>query len=97
MSVTTGGSPMQLLQTTVSRMWPIAAAAVISLALFWAVLFGAQQLTPWLLTPAADPRSAFSMLIFEGTFFAAYTPSMALARRRQKRRQAQRKPPRRDW
>jgi len=86
---------MQSLRTTSGRFWPIPAAAVISLTLFWAITFGSQQLMRWLLTHAVGHRS-LSMLLSEGTFFATFISSMATVVR-QRRRQEHRKLPRRDW
>ena len=88
---------MQSLRTTAGRFWPIPAAAVISLTLFWAIAFGAQQLMRWLLTHAVGHHTLFSAFLREAAFFATFIPSMVIVGKQQTKKQAQRKQPRRDW
>jgi hypothetical protein len=74
-----------------TRLWPIPAAAMISLALFWAIAFASQQLTRWVLTHAVGHRSPFFTIV---PVFSALIPAMVIAVRGQKQKQAQRKHPR---
>jgi hypothetical protein len=84
---------MQSLRTMANRMWPILAAAVLSLTLFWGIAIGAQPVTRWLLTHAVR----HSVLLPEATFFGAFLSSMVTFGARRRRKQAHRELPRRDW
>ncbi|MGC2299509.1 MAG: hypothetical protein WA476_11950 [Acidobacteriaceae bacterium] len=67
-----------------TRLWPIPAAAAISLGLFWAIASAFQQITRWALTHAVGHHSPFLTVL---PVFATFIPSMAIVGRRQKQKQ----------
>jgi len=93
-----GKRRMQRMGTIAARIWPIAASAVISVALFRGIAFGSERITVWLLTHAVphERHSPFPILFAEGTFLAVFIPAMIAAGRRQ-RKPERRRPITRSW
>jgi hypothetical protein len=81
-------------------MWPIAAAAAISLALFWGVAVFAQHATWWLFWAESLPHRhglyrVIGPFLPLGTVFGVYFPMMMAVGVRQRKNLARRKPARR--
>ncbi|HEY1499418.1 MAG TPA: hypothetical protein VGF88_07565 [Acidobacteriaceae bacterium] len=68
------------------RIWPIAAAAVISVALFWGIASGAEKITIWVLTNAVrhSGHSPLALLLPEIGFFASFFPTLIAGRKQKK-------------
>ncbi len=87
---------MRGLRNLASRMWPLAAAAGISLALFWGVASLAQHMTVWLFrAESVSHRHGSGSLLLLVTFFGAYFPVLMAVSVRQKKNLARRKSSRR--
>ena len=76
---------MQSLRSFASRIWPVAAAAVISFAGFWGIVVFGQRLAVWLLSLAPlfhGRHFPFPVLV---VFFAAFFPTMMAVGQRKKK------------
>jgi hypothetical protein len=79
-----------------SRVWPFAAAAAISLALFWGIAVFARHMTVWLFwAESVSPRHRGGSRLPLATFFGVCFPVMMAVAVRQRKNFARRKSARR--